>query len=148
MWTALPTGQCVSVVTRPPIAGLSHIDLTVTDVAVSSRVYTEVLGFVERDVTTTSTFTGVVLGRDDLSFTVGLNRCEAADGTAFDEMRTGLDHLSFLVLSRDHLEEWQKTLGDHGVVFRPIAHVASGDVLVFRDPDNIQLEFFSPSHTT
>ena len=129
----------------PPIAGLSHIDLTVTDVSVSRAFYTDVLGFTERDVTTTSTFTGVVLGRDDLSFTIGLNWCEAADDSAFDEMRTGLDHLSFLVSSRQDLEQWQETLQDHGVVFTPIVHVAAGDVLVFRDPDNIQLEFCSPS---
>ena len=129
----------------PPIVGLSHIDLTVTDVSVSRAFYTDVLGFTERDVTTTSTFTGLVLGRDDLSFTIGLNWCEAADGSAFDEMRTGLDHLSFLVSSRQDLEAWEEALRDRGVVFTPIVHVAAGDVLVFRDPDNIQLEFFSPS---
>jgi glyoxylase I family protein len=135
----------VRVAGLPPIAGLSHIDLTVTDVSVSRAFYTEVLGFAETDVTTTPTFTGVVLGRDDLPFTIGLNCCEEADGTTFDEMRTGLDHISFLVSGRDHLEAWEETLRDRGVVFTPIVHVASGDVLVFRDPDNIQLEFFSPS---
>ena len=126
----------------PPIAGLSHIDLTVTDVSVSRAFYAEVLGFAQKDVTTTSAFTGVVLSRDDLPFTIGLNWCEAADGSAFDEMRTGMDHLPFLVPTRVHLEAWQERLRDHGVVFTPIVHVGSGDVLVFRDPDNIQLEFF------
>jgi catechol 2,3-dioxygenase-like lactoylglutathione lyase family enzyme len=129
----------------PPIAGLSHVDLTVTDVDASRAFYTEVLGFATRDVTTTSTFTGVVVGRGDLSFTVGLNSCEAADGSVFDEMRTGLDHLSFLVSTREDLVAWQETLRDHDVVFTPIAQVPSGDVVVFRDPDNIQLEFFAPS---
>lgn len=28
-----------------------------------------------------------MLGRDDLPFTIGLNHCEEADGTTFDEMR-------------------------------------------------------------
>jgi hypothetical protein len=41
-------------------------------------------------------------------------------------------------LGRDHLEAWEQTLRDHGVVFTPIVHVASGDVLGFCDPDNIQ----------
>ncbi len=129
----------------PPIAGLSHVDLTVTDVAASRAFYTEVLGFTQREVTTTSTFTGVVLGRDDVSFTIGLNWCESADGTAFDEMRTGLDHLSFLVPGREDLELWEQRLRNHGVAFTPIVHAASGDVLVFRDPDNIQLEFYAPA---
>ena len=131
------SGQTVRVAGVPSLAGLSHIDLTVTDVSVSRAFYTEVLGFVQRGVTTTSDFTGVVIGRNDLPFTIGLNWCAAADGTAFDEMRTGLDHLSFLVPSLDHLEAWQETLRDRGVVFTPIVHVAHGDVLVFRDPDNI-----------
>ena len=58
---------------------------------------------------------------------------------------------------REDLEAWQGHLEANGVVRSdiadkpltqsPIADEPYGSVLVFRDPDNIQLEFFSaPSH--
>lgn len=56
--------------------------------------------------------------------------------------------------SRSDLEAWQSHLEAHGVVRSatadkpstqpPIADEAYGSVLVFRDPDNIQLELFAP----
>jgi len=60
----------------------------------------------------------------------------------FGETRTGLDHVSFSVGSRDELTEWEKTLRDRGVPVSAISDQPWGSVLVFRDPDNIQLELF------
>ncbi|MDQ6910604.1 MAG: hypothetical protein M3Z84_07470, partial [Actinomycetota bacterium] len=58
---------------------------------------------------------------------------------------------------RADLEAWQVHLETHGVERReaaagastqsPIADEAYGSVLVFRDPDNIQLELFCPPAT-
>jgi glyoxylase I family protein len=64
----------------------------------------------------------------------------------------GVDHAGFVVPTRSRA--WQSHLESHGVVRveaadRPltqsaIADDSYGSVLVFRDPDNIQLELISP----
>jgi catechol 2,3-dioxygenase-like lactoylglutathione lyase family enzyme len=81
-----------------------------------------------------------------------LHHHDANNGGLFGETTTGLDHAGFSVPSREDLEAWQVHLSANGVVRRdaadepltqsPIADETYGSVLVFRDPDNIQLEFF------
>jgi glyoxylase I family protein len=64
----------------------------------------------------------------------------------FDETLIGLDHLAFRVATRADLDTWAERLAAAGVPASPIADSRSIDgaaVLVFRDPDNIQLEFFA-----
>jgi glyoxylase I family protein len=63
----------------------------------------------------------------------------------FDEFRTGLDHFAFGVATRAELENWQRELSSRGITFTPIAETPIGSVIVFRDPDNIQLEFWLPA---
>jgi catechol 2,3-dioxygenase-like lactoylglutathione lyase family enzyme len=63
---------------------------------------------------------------------------------AFSEFRTGLDHIAFAVSSRDELEAWQDRLAEKGIPFSPIAESPIGTLVVLRDPDNIQLEFWPP----
>jgi glyoxylase I family protein len=65
-----------------------------------------------------------------------------ADG-AFEEHRTGLDHLAFTVATRGELEACQAELERRGVTYSPIAETPIGTVIVFRDPDNIQLELIT-----
>ena len=65
-----------------------------------------------------------------------------------------LDHAGFVVPTRDDLVAWQDHLEANGVVRAayadkpltqsPIADEPYASVLVFRDPDNIQLELFAP----
>jgi glyoxylase I family protein len=63
---------------------------------------------------------------------------------AFDEFRIGLDHLEFLVPDRADLDAWVRRLDelgiDHSGVKAP--SYTSNAMVTFRDPDNIQLEFF------
>ena len=67
-----------------------------------------------------------------------------AAGRPFAETRTGLDHVSFAVGSRDELTEWGKALRDRGRPVPPISDQPWSSVLVFRDPDNIQPELCTP----
>lgn len=60
----------------------------------------------------------------------------------FNEMRTGLDHIAFGVESKDDLDAWESHFSSLRVVHSPVSHMEIGSVLVFRDPDNIQLEMF------
>jgi catechol-2,3-dioxygenase len=68
------------------------------------------------------------------------------DGTAaadeFDERRVGLDHLAFRVADKTELERWVTRLDDKGVTHSGIIDIGFGPTVVFRDPDNIQLEFY------
>jgi glyoxylase I family protein len=67
---------------------------------------------------------------------------ETAEAGAFDERRVGLDHLAFRVADRDELEDWVKHLDTHGVPHTGIIDTGYGPTVVFRDPDNMQLEFY------
>jgi catechol 2,3-dioxygenase-like lactoylglutathione lyase family enzyme len=56
----------------------------------------------------------------------------------FNETRAGLDHVEFEVPSLDVLDSWRHHLDAEGV-----KHSGSKPhIVTFRDPDNIQLEFF------
>jgi catechol-2,3-dioxygenase len=65
-----------------------------------------------------------------------------ADTGAFDERRVGLDHLAFRVSDRDELQRWATHLEAKGVAHSGIIDIGFGPTLVFRDPDNMQLEFY------
>ena len=77
---------------------------------------------------------------------IGLHTNTANRGEAFDECRTGLDHVSFGVADRDELAAWVARLDELGIQHtgirdeqQPLAY----STVVFRDPDNIQLEFIT-----
>jgi glyoxylase I family protein len=127
----------------PPITGISHVDLSVTDLKASVAWYTELLGMVP-----------LFGGRNDAhgydvqylvepssGVVMGFEQHDANPGTAFDERRVGLDHLSFDVESREQLDAWRARLDELGVPHSGITEEDHWDVLVLRDPDNIQLEF-------
>jgi glyoxylase I family protein len=88
----------------------------------------------------------VFLRHDGLRIRLGLTEHRDGDRGAFDETRVGLDHLSFGVADRAALDEWEARLAEANVPHSPIApanSIPGAAVLVFRDPDNIQLELFA-----
>ena len=68
----------------------------------------------------------------------------------FSEFRTGLDHLEFLLDRREDLDEWATKLDDLGIQHSGVKmpEYTRNAMLTFRDPDNIQLEFFWRAPTT
>jgi glyoxylase I family protein len=68
---------------------------------------------------------------------------ERGDDGEFTEFRVGLDHLALAVDSRDELVEWVEHLERCGVAHSGISDMPYGSLIVFRDPDNIQLELFA-----
>jgi glyoxylase I family protein len=59
----------------------------------------------------------------------------------------GLDHLSFAVASRAQLDEAVRVLDRRGVAHSEIRDLGEAFgicILVFRDPDNVQLELSAP----
>ena len=128
----------------PTIQGVSHIDLTVSDLDASEAWYTEVFGLtrVLDGRNDDHRFNSRYLLHPDTLLIVGLVRHDDPTAPSFDEHRIGLDHLSFAVASADELARWATRLDELGIERAPVSTGDMWDVLVFRDPDNIQLELF------
>jgi glyoxylase I family protein len=56
--------------------------------------------------------------------------------------RVGLDHLAFRVADADELQCWAAHFDAMGVTHTGIINTGYGPTLVFRDPDNMQLELY------
>lgn len=127
----------------PAITGISHVDLSVTDLEASVAWYTELLGMVPLFGGRNEDFAYDVqyLIEPRSGVILGFEQHDQNPGTPFDERRVGLDHLSFNVESRELLDAWRARLDERGVPHSGITEEDNWDVLVLRDPDNIQLEF-------
>jgi glyoxylase I family protein len=137
----------------PSATRLHHIALTVTDVDASVVWYQAVFGVHFLMDAPHEGGVGKVLADDAHQLMIVLHRHDTNNGRLFAETATGLDHAGFMVPSRADLEAWQTHLESHDVIRAdvadkpltqsPIADEPYGSVLVIRDPDNIQLEFFA-----
>ena len=129
----------------PRISGGHHVGFTVRDADASAQWYSELLGMQEVLRGDNETVRFRVLAHSESGWVLGVRQYPEHANGRFDEFRTGLDHFAFGVASRDELEGWEQRLSDAGIPFTPIADTPIGSVIVFRDPDNIQLEFFLPA---
>ncbi|OBB72884.1 VOC family protein [Mycobacterium sp. 852014-52144_SCH5372336] len=135
----------------PGITGIHHISITVTDLEASLAWYQRLLGadrlpmkfpHYERE----DTGYGELLIDPRSGVVIGLHTNTGNDGNQFDEARTGLDHVALNVASRDELDAWTRRLDELGIEH---SGVRAADepfpfaTVVFRDPDNIQLELFT-----
>jgi catechol 2,3-dioxygenase-like lactoylglutathione lyase family enzyme len=142
----------MTIVTQPR---LHHLALTVTDLDASVQWYGEVFDVQPVLDVPHPGGVGRILAGPGRELMIALHRHEANDEGLFRETATGLDHAGFTVSTREDLEAWQEHLESHGVVRAetadkpltqsPIADEPYASVLVFRDPDNIQLELFAPA---
>jgi glyoxylase I family protein len=130
----------------PKVTGVSHIDLTVSDAERSAAWYRDTLGM-EHLLTTdsTDTFAGRVftLISPGTRIIISMVEHERPEPGAFSEFRVGLDHFALGVETRGDLEEWADHFDRIGVTHSGISDMPYGSVLVFRDPDGIQLELFA-----
>jgi glyoxylase I family protein len=129
----------------PEITNIHHVALTVTDAERSADWYQDLLGVQCVLSSYTDEVRVRVLADMASGIRFGVREYPGSEGSRFDEFRTGLDHLAFGVRDRAELEAWQGELERRGIPFSPIAETPMGAVIVFRDPDNIQLEFWLPS---
>jgi catechol 2,3-dioxygenase-like lactoylglutathione lyase family enzyme len=137
--------------TAPTVTGIHHLSLTVRDIEASVAWYQRVFRadrvpmkfpHYERE----DTGYAVLLVEPRSGLVIGLHTNTANDGDQFDESKTGLDHVGFNVRTRADLEVWTTWLDELGIKHSGI-RTEGGPVafatVVFRDPDNIQLELFT-----
>ena len=133
----------------PSITGRLSANLSVRDPLRSAVFYSEVLGMeviyqyppiIGPDVP----LGYVCLREPSTDLEICLVHHSTNPGELFSEFRTGLDHLEFLVERRADLDEWVAHLDALGVAHSGITEPSytRNAMLTFRDPDNIQLEFF------
>lgn len=137
-----------------PLPRQHHIALTVTDLEASIAWYEKIFGLAYKLEEGHQGGTGKLMADEAWQLVIVLHRHDDNQGERFKETRTGLDHIGLAVPARADLETWQAHLETQGVEKSPTAdHPCSqspiidrpyGSVLVFRDPDNIQLEMFAP----
>lgn len=121
--------------------GLDHVVLTVTDKERAKAFYGDLLGF-------TIQYEAEYLG-GSYYFKVGgveislVQHDRTAPGDRFSEFRVGLDHLSFVAPSLEALHALADKLIAAGVETNGVETWVNGKHYVaFRDPDNIQLEYW------
>lgn len=122
-------------------SGISHVSITVTDLARSGKWYEDVLGWhgLMEDRSETTIFAYGVLPDGT---TIVLRVHDEPVGDEFDERRVGLDHLSLTATDATDLETVEARLAELGATYTPTQQMPFGQVLAFRDPDNIALELF------
>lgn len=119
--------------------GLNHIILTISDVAKSRAFYGDLLGFKLVDITDAFYFVS-----GGVAFFLFPSR-HLLPNDRFNEFRIGLDHLSFTAPNEEALHSLAEKLRASGVETQGVQQYHTGNKYVaFRDPDNIQLEYWLP----
>lgn len=127
-----------------PFPAITHVAVTVTDLAASSAWYRRLLDVAPALDEDAGGFHHVVFPLDN-GMLLGLHgHAETDQGDRFDEKRSGLDHIAFACADRIALEQWSARLDELGIEHGGIVDAHYGSGVSFRDPDNIALEFFCP----
>ena len=134
--------------------GFSHVRLTVTDIARSKAFYDQVFGWpTALDASESAGQPGVDQSPEQI---YGGTIYQTPQGTlfglrpvgsgSFDPDRTGLDHVSFAVASREDLVAAAQALADSGVPCGQVADLADAGIAIlsFQDPDDINIELTAP----
>ena len=130
----------------PSITGRVEVNLTVRNPDLSAAWYIKLLGMQMRyDFSSADGHMRYIsLVEPTSEFVLCLVAHASNSGEPFNEVRTGLDHLEFLVAGHAELQQWADRLDELGIAHSGVKDLSYTDnaMLTFRDPDNIQLEFF------
>ena len=140
--------------TAPALTGFHHFSPTVRDVEASVAWYERVLGMQRIPAPfphwgDEQSGHAIVLMHPENGMIIGIHHHEANGGETATESRTGLDHIAFGVADHGDLGRWTSWLDEQGVAHSWVIDAEEPmrySTVVFRDPDNIQLElcWFAP----
>ncbi len=135
-------------------SGYAHVRLTVTDIGRSRAFYDRVFGWPVAVDTSAQVdepgvrespeqFYGGVVYQSPSGALFGLR---PVGGQPFDSEHTGLDHVSFMVDSRDALLGARQSLDESGIAHGEVIDLADAGIAIlsFSDPDGIHLELTAP----
>jgi glyoxylase I family protein len=128
----------------PPITGIAHVELSVSDLDASVEWYCRLLGArdVFRNRNDDRSFSACAILEPSSRTVLAFTQHDAIEGGAFTPHRLGLDHLSFAVPDRAALDAWQARLDELGIEHDAIDDQGFAVALNLRDPDGIALEFY------
>lgn len=142
-WRAAPFRANLLAVDFPAINGYGHLNFTVTDVEGTARWWETVMGFTIVHAEQRESGVKVWNVYHPGLGAVGFVEHPQPGTDRFDERSVGLDHFALRVPDRAALDDWAKHLDDLGVENSGIQEEIGGPLIVFRDPDNIQLEVWA-----
>ena len=135
-------------------SGFAHVRITVTDISRSKDFYDRVFGWPAAIDASESVnepgvrnsaekFYGGTVYQTPQGTLFGLR---PVGSTTFDPDRTGLDHVSFAVATRDDLERAAAALSDAGIEHGEVTDLADAGIAIlsFQDPDDINVELTAP----
>jgi catechol 2,3-dioxygenase-like lactoylglutathione lyase family enzyme len=125
----------------PEFTGLAHLALTVTDIERSFGFYESLLGVQKLFEGDDGTSRWCVTIHSS-SFILSLRNHDDTGDDTFKETRVGMDHVALQVTNSAVMQEWKQRLEELNVDHSEIKEEFYGSVITFRDPDNIQWEFF------
>ena len=145
-WSPLASIGEVTTVEEPPraapITGLSHVQLQVSDMGVSGRWYSAVLGLVPFDEDPDAGH--VALRHRDAKVVVVLTKSPGSSEGMGDRANERLDHLAFAVPDGDSLGTWAEHLSEIGIDHAGIVLENGHPSLQLLDPDGIAIELVAP----
>ncbi len=143
-------------VSTAPITGLSHVQMNVTDIDVSTDWYTTALGL-ERQVEDREAGYMALRHRGAKIVIVLTVDPDAPPGPGHDRQHVvatappvadRLDHLAFAVPDGESLEAWAHHLADIGIAHPGVVMENGNPSLQLRDPDGIAIEMVAPGATS
>ena len=128
----------------PASSGIRYLGLTVSDARRSADWYKRVLDYeeIKRIRLPDGWLQEVQLHHRPSDTTIGLIQHKGPPAARFDERRAGLDHFEINVPTGEALEAWVVRLDDLGIPHSALEDRPSSRLVVFRDPDNIQIELY------
>jgi glyoxylase I family protein len=123
---------------KPSLTGLSHLSLSVSDLAAVTDFWVDVFGF--ESLNDDPRFR-LLLHRETRMAVIVTDHGGAVTGP-FDERNPGLDHVALAVGDTDSLVRWQADLEERGIINSGIVESEAGHHLNLRGPGNLPIELF------